>query len=83
MAGQYHRGWGLRIHLLGDFRLFYADQPVTGLHQPRLQSFVCLPAPHRHALNSGASGPTQTTNKPKPICANCCTVWQVDDFELH
>src|SRR5215469_10205673 len=37
----------LSIRLLGEFRLFYEDQPVTSLTTPRLQSLFAYLVLHR------------------------------------
>jgi DNA-binding SARP family transcriptional activator len=39
----------LRIQLLGAFQLTYDGEPVTGLHQARLQSLLAFVLLHRHA----------------------------------
>lgn len=45
----------LRIHLLGDFRLTWDDQPLSGFYHPRQQALLaylllhrCAPQPRRH-----------------------------------
>jgi DNA-binding SARP family transcriptional activator len=39
----------LHIHLLGDFRLMYADEPVGGINSPRLQALLAYLVLHRDA----------------------------------
>lgn len=39
----------LHIHLLGDFRLVYADAPVSQLNAPRLQALLAYLVLHREA----------------------------------
>ncbi len=39
----------LHIHLLGDFRLVYADAPVSHLNTPRLQALLAYLVLHRDA----------------------------------
>ena len=39
----------LHIHLLGDFRLIYDDEPVTSISTPRLQSLLAYLVLHREA----------------------------------
>jgi predicted ATPase/DNA-binding SARP family transcriptional activator len=42
----------LRIQLLGDFRMVYAGQPVSGMASPRLRSLLAFLVLHRHAPQS-------------------------------
>jgi DNA-binding SARP family transcriptional activator len=42
----------LHIHLLGDFRLLYADAPVTQLTAPRAQALLAYLVLHRDAPQS-------------------------------
>jgi DNA-binding SARP family transcriptional activator/tetratricopeptide (TPR) repeat protein len=39
----------LRIHLLGEFRLFVADQPMLTIDRPRQQALLAYLLLHRHA----------------------------------
>src|SRR6266511_2492393 len=39
----------LHIHLLGDFRLVYADAPVSYINSPRLQALLAYLVLHRDA----------------------------------
>ena len=39
----------LRVHLLGEFRLYHGDQSVTTLNRARLQSLLAYLVLHRHA----------------------------------
>src|SRR6266511_6114052 len=39
----------LHIHLLGDFRLVYADAPVSHINSPRLQALLAYLVLHRDA----------------------------------
>ena len=45
----------LHIKLLGGFSVTFDDSPVTGLHQPRLQSFLAYLLLNRHAPQSRQS----------------------------
>src|SRR4051812_34927466 len=42
----------LRIQLLGEFRLFANDQPLTSLNKPRQQALLAYLLLHRHAPQS-------------------------------
>lgn len=39
----------LRIHLLGDFRLLWGDELLTGFYHPRQQALLAFLLLHRHA----------------------------------
>ncbi len=42
----------LRIHLLGDFRLLWGDDLLTGFYHPRQQALLAFLLLHRHAPQS-------------------------------
>ncbi len=68
----------LRVRLLGEFRLTYSGEPLTGFNSARAQSLLAFLLINRAAIWHFYFGRILPNPKRSPTCVRYCT-----DYELR